>query len=165
MNRIAKERLGHARSKCGSAGASPSRRIILQAAQGRSTRRGAFTVVVLMCLLVAGLLLASLLKLALLENRQTGYEQYRLQATWLVVSGFDRAASRLTLEPEYAGETWDVEPAQLGGAEAATVNIRVEQPDSGSRRRTIVVEAVYPVADPHHVRLTRQASVTIPGES
>ncbi len=132
---------------------------------GTRSRRGAFTVVVLVCLLVAGMLLASLLKLALLQNRQTGYEQARLQASWLAASGFDRAAGRLAREPDYAGETWNIEPAHLGGANAATVNIRVEKVEAETDRRTVVVEAVYPAEGPHQARLTREAILTISRES
>jgi len=131
---------------------------------GPRSRRGAFTVVVLICLLVAGMLLASLLKLALLQNRQAGYEQARLQAAWLAVSGLDRAASRLALEPSYAGETWSIESARFGGSDGATVVIRVEKTETAANRCTVVVEATYPAEGPHQARLTRQATLSIPKE-
>jgi Tfp pilus assembly protein PilX len=132
---------------------------------GACSRRGAFTVIVLICLLVSGMLLATLLRLALQQNRQAGYEQARLQAAWLAVSGLDRAADRLALEPDYAGETWTIEPASLGGRSAGTVVIRVEKAEADSDRRTVVVEAVYPAEGPHQARLTRQATFSIPKES
>ena len=138
---------------------------IIDRPYGAGPRRGAFTVVVLICLLVAGMLLAALLKLALLQSRQAGYEQARLQAAWLAVSGLDRAAARLALEPGYTGETWEIEPARLGGPAAATVNIRVEKAETETHRRTVVVEAVYPAEGPHRARLTRQAIFTISRES
>lgn len=128
-------------------------------------RRGAFTVVVLICLLVAGMLLTSLLKLALLQNRQAGYEQARLQAAWLAVSGIDRAAARLAHDRNYTGETWNIEPAQLGGPDSATVVIRVVEAEAQAHRRTAVVEAVYPAETSHQARLTRQATIILPKDS
>jgi Tfp pilus assembly protein PilX len=130
-----------------------------------SSRRGAFTTIVLICLVLAGMLLASLLKLALMQQRQSRYEQARLQAAWLALSGLDRAAARLALEAGYAGETWNVEPARLGGADSATVIIRVERVETEANRRTVVVEAVYPAEGPHQARLTRQAILSISRES
>jgi hypothetical protein len=149
---------------------APGLRIVLQPrppSRGRNgPRRGAFTVVVLISLLVGGMLLVSLLKLALLQQRQLRNEQSRLQATWLAVSGLDRAAGRLALDAAYTGETWKVEPASLGGGDAASVVIRVEKSaDSSANGRTVVVEAVYPAEGPHQARLTRKATITISRES
>jgi type II secretory pathway component PulK len=128
-------------------------------------RRGAFTVVVLVSLLVAGMLVASLLRMALLQDRQLGYEQFRLQVTWLVESGLERAVSRSSLEPDYAGETWRLEPEQLGGTAAATIVIRVEKEETNSRQRKFIVAAVYPDEGPHQARLTRETTVLISKES
>src|SRR5262245_15464153 len=129
------------------------------------SRRGAFTVVVLVSLLVAGMLMASMLRVALLQDRQLGYEQFRLQASWLVESGLERAVSRSAAEPDYRGETWRLEPDQLGGAAAATVVVRVEKDETNSRRHTIFIEAVYPEEGPHQARLTRETTVFISKES
>jgi Tfp pilus assembly protein PilX len=129
------------------------------------SRRGAFTVVVLVALLVAGMLVASLLRMALLQDRQLGYEQFRLQATWLAESGLERAVSRSFAEPDYAGETWRLEPDQLGGAAAATVVIRLEKTETKTGQRTIIVEAAFPSEGPHQARLTREVTVIISKES
>jgi hypothetical protein len=129
------------------------------------SRRGAFTVLVLVALLVAGMLVASLLRMALLQDRQLGYEQFRLQATWLAESGLERAFSRSSLEPDYAGETWRLEHDQLGGTAAATIVIRVEKEETNSRLRKIIITAVYPEEGPHQARLTRETTVIISKES
>jgi Tfp pilus assembly protein PilX len=128
-------------------------------------RRGAFIVVVVVCLALAGMILASLLKMALLHERQLGYEQARLQAAWLADSGLDRAAIRLAGKPDYAGETWNIAAAQLGGPEGAVVVIRVQKDETRNERRAIVVEAVYPAQGPHQARLTRQATIILSKES
>ncbi len=127
-------------------------------------RRGAFLVVVMVCLLVAGMLVGSLLKLALLQDRQLNYEQARLQAAWLADAGLDRAAGRLGREPDYAGEAWEIDAAQLGGPDAAVVVIRVQKAEANPPRRTITVEALFPSEGPHQARLTRQATITVSKE-
>ncbi len=128
-------------------------------------RRGAFLVVVMICLLVAGMLTGSLMQLVLLQDRQLKYEQARLQAAWLVEAGLDRAAGRLTREPAYAGESWEIDAARLGGADAGVVVIRVENEESETPQRTIVVEARFPAQGPHQARLTRQVTITLSKES
>jgi len=127
-------------------------------------RRGAFIIVVMVCLLVAGMLLASLLKLALLQDRQLGCEQARQQAGWLADAGLDRAAGRLARDPAYTGETWNIEAAQLGGSDAARVDIRIQNDESRERQRTLVVEAVFPADGPHPARVTRQTTITLSKE-
>jgi hypothetical protein len=122
-------------------------------------------IVVVVCLIVSGVLLASLLKTALLQDRLLTIEQYRAQSGWLAEAGLERAAGRLALAPDYAGETWNIEPGYFGGSNSAVVVIRVMKEETRSSRRTIVVEAVFPSEDPHQARLTRQATVNISQES
>src|SRR5712691_7856183 len=95
----------------------------------RRARRGAFTSIVLVCLLISAMLLGGLLKIVLLQNRQAGRELGRVQAVWLAESGLDRAASRLAGDSDYAGETWTIAAARLGGDRAEVV-IRVERMES-----------------------------------
>ena len=71
-----------------------------------SPRRGAFMIVVLVCLIVSGMLLASLLKTALLQDRQLTIEQYRSQSGWLAEAGLERAARRLALAPRKSLKNW-----------------------------------------------------------
>jgi hypothetical protein len=128
-------------------------------------RRGAFAVVVLVSLLVVGMLVASLLRVAVLQDRQLGYEQYRLQTSWLAESGLQRAVSRSSADPGYSGETWGIEPEQLGSTNSCAVVIRIEKDETNSRQRKIIVEAVYPEEGPHQARLTRETTVVISKES
>jgi hypothetical protein len=110
------------------------------------------------------MLLASLLKTALLQDRQLTYEQYRAQAAWLAEAGLQRAFGRLVLAPDYSGETWNIETDSFGGGDSAVVVIRVEEDKTRSPRRKIVVEALFPSAGPYQARLTRQATVNISQE-
>lgn len=125
------------------------------------TRRGTFTVVVLVCLLVSAMVLASLLKLALLQDRQLEHGQWRLQTAWLAESGLDRAAARLAADPAYAGETWKIDAGRLGGQDFAAVVIRVEKEESQSHLRRVVVAAAYPAEGTQQARLTRQTTIPL----
>ena len=129
------------------------------------SRRGAFVVVVMICLLVAGMLLGSLLKMALRQDRQLEREQASVQAEWLADSALARAAARLARDPDYAGETWTIHEGHLCGPEAAVVIIRVQEDKSQRNSRLVIVEATYPAEGPQQARRTRQATVAISQES
>lgn len=110
------------------------------------------------------MLLASLLKLALLHDGQLGHVQLRLQTAWLLESGLERAAARLAVDRNYTGETWTINADRLGGPDAAAIVIRVESDQSQSDRRQVVVEAACPVEGAQQARLTRQTTVTLAQE-
>lgn len=129
------------------------------------SRRGAFMIVILVCLMVAGILLGSLLRLALLQSRQLGSEQMRLQAEWLADSGLERAGARLARDASYSGETWTIEPTRLGGTDGAAVIIRVENIQEQANNRSVVVEAAYPAEGPQQARRTRQAKFAVTRKS
>jgi Tfp pilus assembly protein PilX len=127
-------------------------------------RRGAFAVVVLVCLLIAGMVLASLVRLALIQDRQSRSDQWRIQAGWLAESGLSRAASRLAADPKYPGETWEIGSDTLHG-ESGVVVIQVQKETAGAGRRLVIAEAAFPAAGPEQARRTRQVFVTLSEES
>ena len=131
---------------------------------GNRSRQGAFTVVVLVCLLLSAMLLASLLKLVWLQDGQSGRVQMRLQAVWLADSGFERAAARMAVDPDYSGETWTIDANRLGGPDAAIVVIRVDKDESHTHRRQVEVKAVYPAEGTQQARLIRQTTITLAQE-
>jgi hypothetical protein len=120
--------------------------------------------VVLVTLLVSTMVLASLLKLALLHDGQSGHVLLRVQTAWLAESGLERAAERLAADPAYAGETWKIAADRLGGLDAAAVVIRVKKDDSQTDRRLVEVEASYPSEGTPQARLTRQTTITLAQE-
>jgi hypothetical protein len=120
--------------------------------------------VVLVCLLVSAVVLASLLKLALLHDGQLARVQMRLQAGWLADSGLERAMARLAVDPAYTGETWTIAADRLGGTDPAAVVIRVENEESQTDRRLVVIEAAYPAEGTQQARLTRQTTITLKQE-
>jgi type II secretory pathway component PulK len=58
-------------------------------------------------------------------RRQRRVEQ-RTQAEWLAEAGVRRAAARLTIDPEYHGETWTISAQELNQQAGAAVEISVE---------------------------------------
>jgi len=115
-------------------------------------RRGAVLIVVLVCLAAAGALFAVLARQALQERRSTERLLWNAQAAWLAEAGAERAAARLAVDPAYAGETWNLSPADLAGADGGAVRIRVEKVAGNPNRRKVRVEADYPDDPTHRVR-------------
>jgi hypothetical protein len=123
-------------------------------------RRGAITIVVLVCLVVITAICGVLLRLGLDERRRICAEERRLQAEWLVQSGLERGASRLAAAPgDYRGETWEISAADLGGPDPARVTIAVEPAGEDQGRRHIRVEADYPRDATERARASRRVAV------
>lgn len=123
-------------------------------------RRGAVLVAVMICLLLISLLTASLVANVAAQRRQLRQEEQNLQAEWLAESALELAAARLAGEAAYAGETWNVAAEDLGGAQAATVTIRVGR---GIRPRdcTVTAQVEYPAGSRTAVRRTKHLTVTL----
>jgi Tfp pilus assembly protein PilX len=128
-------------------------------------RRGAILIIAMLCLVLAMMLVAALLRLVETQRRQLRHEQAGLQAGWLAESGCDRAAARLSANPDYTGETWSIAPAELNGADPATVVITVQRIDNEPTSRWIRVEALFPADSQPSIRRTRQATIVLFQES
>jgi hypothetical protein len=112
--------------------------------------------VALICLLLASLIGASLLKLAAAERRQLRREQLRLQAGWLAESAASRAAAHLAVDPKYAGEVWELAPDEFGGTSAGRAEIRVETVADQPGRRRVRIQADYPASTDIRARHSQQ---------
>src|SRR4051794_6380407 len=98
-------------------------------------RRGVVSVAVIVCLLAITMIAGALLRIGLAERRLIRDEERRLQAEWLVESGLERAAERISASGDYAGETWNVAADELNGPAPGVVRIVVETPAGQPRRR------------------------------
>jgi hypothetical protein len=137
---------------------------------GFRSRRGAFLVIAMVCLVLAMMLVAAVLKLVESQRRQMRMEQAGLQAEWLAESGCHRAAAQLAADRNYRGETWSIAPADLagtgpGGADAGSVEIKVRPVDGEPKSRVIQVEAVFPADSEPSARRTRRATIILFEES
>jgi Tfp pilus assembly protein PilX len=122
----------------------------------RAGRRGMIAVAVLVCLLVATMIGASLIRLAQTQRATIRAEERRLQADWLAESGMERAAGRLAVDPDYRGETWEVAAADLGGGDPGRVTIAVEARPDDPRRRLVAVQADYPTDPDRRARSSKR---------
>jgi hypothetical protein len=129
-------------------------------ANRRPARKGLAIVPALVCLLLVTLLCAALLKQSRTRRDSSRDEQRRMQAEWLAESGAERAAARLSVDPEYRGETWEIPAGSLGG-DPGRVTIAVEAVKDRPGRRSVRVEADYPPGREHRARHTQRRTVEL----
>ncbi|QDU39979.1 hypothetical protein Mal4_43330 [Maioricimonas rarisocia] len=124
-------------------------------------RRGAALIIAVICLLFAGALSLSVVRLVVTQQRQLEREEWATQAALLAEGGIARAIQQLNNSDAYEGETWQPEvPGE--GAQPARVELSVEHLDLEPLGPRIRIEAVadYPDAANHRARVRR--SVVIP---
>lgn len=102
-------------------------------------RRGVLLIVVLACVAIISLLLGAMVTTTMNWRRQVRYETWNTQANWLAESGLHKAVSELGANPNYEGETWQLE-TEDGLAWPATVEIEVKE-QAGTQ--TISVSATF----------------------
>ena len=120
-------------------------------------RRGAFLLVVMICLLGVTLLGAALIRLAVAQHQQARAQLRQVQAEWLALAALDRAEERLTSDRGYAGETWNVDAGEL--TDAAAVEIRIERASSGGEARLVTAVARYPADQPQRAQATARRRI------
>ncbi|WP_165251450.1 type IV pilus modification PilV family protein [Paludisphaera soli] len=129
----------------------------------RSRRRGLTSVAVLVLLFVIALIATELVRLGVAYRDRTRTQERAVQADLLAEAGVDRALARLSAEPDYRGERWEIPAGALGAATgddpAALVTIRVESDPNGGAP-TVRVQADYPPDPPRRARSSRE--VTLP---
>jgi Tfp pilus assembly protein PilX len=126
----------------------------------RADRRGLTLVAALVCLIVVGLICASLLRLAHAQRSQVRGLEHQAQAEWLAESGLDRAVTRLQDDRSYTGEMWSLAPDALGGRYPGVVRIVVSSTNS-STTRTIRVEADYPAGSGDEARARQSRTLIV----
>jgi len=99
---------------------------------------------VLAGLLVASLLGLALIKKVLLHHRQAQVAGQQQQSFWLAEAGVQRAVQRLAKSPDYHGEEWVIPADVLGAARPARVTIEVTKADESSQAAEIRVESRFP---------------------
>lgn len=131
----------------------------------KPSRRGAFLVVALICLVLATSMVGVLLSLVRTHHRQVASQQAELQAEWLSESALARAAFRLRRDQTYSGETWTIDAAELGGQTSAEVVIEVQKLVNQPDARTVLVKAAYGSGPGQTVRRARESTVVISQEN
>jgi hypothetical protein len=129
--------------------------------QKMQTRRGMVLVLVLVCLAVAASLIVVAVRRALVADRSAQAGQQNLQAAWLADSGVERASARLTADPGYTGETWNIPAAELDGRHPAKVVIAVRPAADRPQRRIVRVEADFPDHPQFRARFNKEIVVDL----
>jgi type II secretory pathway component PulK len=111
------------------------------------------------CLIIVTLVAGAVLKVALSQRDQTRGAEQRLQAQWLTEAGIQRALARLSAEPNYAGEIWEIPPRDLDSSDGARVAITVARAPGDGRNRHVRVQADYPLDAPRRARHSKQIIV------
>jgi len=130
--------------------------------ESSAKRSGMVLVGVLVCLAAAALTIMAILRTTTMEFRQLRTQHQHLQADRLAEAGVERAHAQLSLSPTYAGETWTVTAAELGGTAAATVLITVAEVKDQPNQRQIHAQADYPNDSERRVRKSRDAIANLP---
>ena len=128
--------------------------------QRRSQDRGAVLVCVIVCVAIATLLLAGMLKNTLLTRRQIRTERHARQTEWLVQAGAERAAFRLASDAEYNGERWALSADAMAGADSGVVTISVNHDQEDHARVQVIAE--YPSDNVFSIRRTREFLIDLP---
>jgi type II secretory pathway component PulK len=124
-------------------------------------RRGAALIAAMIAVLLASAVGIALVKTALAQRRTAIREQQRQQSIWLAESALDRAAAKLSHDPKYAGDTWTISAADLGGREEASVVIKITGETDGKNLRMVTVTADYPAESPQRSRTTKTITIDL----
>jgi Tfp pilus assembly protein PilV len=117
--------------------------------------------VVLVCIVLVSMVTLSLIKITLAQRSQSQRELWRMQSSWLVESGIERAAAKIAIDGGYAGETWSVAADELGGGRAGEVRIVVQPMDGRDDARQVRVEAVFPAGTDQRAKSSKQVIVAV----
>ena len=115
-----------------------------------SRRRGAVLIVAIVCLSIATAIAIAGVRHALMARRQARVDQQLRQTELLLDAGLRRAIKALSVDREYQGERWALDPALTGFAgtfEAATVEIKAAAQDDGQRVFEVIA-AIGPASNP-----------------
>jgi hypothetical protein len=120
---------------------------------------GMIAVPAMVCLVLAMMLAAALLRSGLAAREVARDSGRRMQADWLAESGIERAASRLLAHDDYAGETWTITAAEMGGIGEGRVTIAIEEAEGRAGRKLARVVAEYPAGGVLVARASRAVRI------
>jgi hypothetical protein len=114
------------------------------------SRRGAVLIVAIVCLSIATAIATAGVRHALMARRQARLDHQLRQTELLLDAGLRRAIKALSVDPDYQGERWALDPALsrfAGTFEGATVEIKASAQDGGQRVFEVTA-AIGPASNP-----------------
>ncbi len=125
-------------------------------------RKGSVLVIVLISLLVATMLGASLIRTVLIRHRQMHVLACQQQALWLAEAGVQRAFRELAKTPDYDGETWEVPPDALGEGNEGEVTIDVLKTEDVPEGRLVRVRVQFDTGATTPTGFQREVTLRLP---
>ena len=126
-----------------------------------ANRRGLMVIVALVCLLVVMSIVGSMLKNAMFSRRELLTERDRRQSELLLQAGANRAAMRLSVDPGFEGDTWELPAAAIVSSGSGRVVTEVTRSED-SRTWDIAVIAEYPLGRDFPIRRSHTFRITSP---
>ena len=118
-------------------------------------RIGTIVLLPMICLALSLAIIGELLQQTSIELKQLKKGQYHLQANWLADAGAQRAVEKLTSQQKYSGETWRLQPEEIGGKFPGEVIIQIIRSNKNNKFITIRTQASYPANAIQRVRVNR----------
>jgi type II secretory pathway component PulK len=112
---------------------------------------GTILICVLTCLLIVSGLAVAMVKSALTARKAVRTELKQAQTQFVLEAGIQRAVDKLSRDPDYQGETWDLPAEALNDVAPASVEITVKTP-ADDPSPTVSVVAQYPADSPLSIR-------------
>jgi type II secretory pathway component PulK len=94
-------------------------------------RRGVALMIALAVLTLLLVLAALLTRAAVHGQRETRFQERRLQADFLAEAGLERAVAQLQKVPQYPGETWHVSASDSGLDDDCDILIKLRENSAG----------------------------------
>ena len=112
-----------------------------------ANRSGVLAVCVLVCLTIAAAVMTITVRSALRARRHSLLEHQLTQTEWLLDAGVRRAMTKIQIEPDYQGETWNpVGALERIGTATVEIVISNDAPDSASAKVTATIVESSPLA-------------------
>ncbi len=128
-------------------------------------RRGVALFPVLVCLVIAGILCAELVRSVTARRLWVREHARRSQADWIAASALERARTALRGDVAYKGETWTLTPTDLDGPDDARAVIEVSPEPGRADVRRVVVRATYPASSVTAAQRTLTTLIKVPPRS
>lgn len=125
----------------------------------RPKRNGLAMLIVIALVAVSALLLAGVMKSIVTHHRQTRLQHEHRQCRLLADAGLARAATLLSADAEYEGETWSLAKDETGYRDNARVEIKVERNDEGEAE--VIATATIPATGTPRVTNTERQKFPI----
>lgn len=130
--------------------------------QQSAAHGGMVVLIVLIVLGLACLLLVAVVRDATIEHRRVREYEHERQVESLAAAGVERGRARLARDPNFVGETWSINAAELPGGSPGTVAIDVSPVAGLPQRRRIRARGVIAAAGSGSIQHSQEVIIEMP---